>query len=99
MSTAAATGLVVVHLPHLDGADTRDRRPRGYLNRLFAVARLDDHDACDVLLGLDIGPVRHRERAPPRPDEGGGCRFMERAADDRRTAFQPLGIGHVLALE
>jgi len=66
--------LILRDRPHLDAADPRPRDPRGHLDRLVQIARLDDVVAAELLLGLRVRAVGGGDPALPDADRrrGGG---------------------------
>src|SRR5262245_47451889 len=62
----------------LDAPQARSRNPRGHLDGLLAIARLDEVVAAELLLRLGEGTVDRRRRPAPDAHRGGGGHRLER---------------------
>src|SRR5690606_33853228 len=90
-----------LHRTDLDAAEARRRDPRRELDRFVQVARLDQDEAAELLLGLEERAVAGRD--PPagaRSHDGRAARALERLTEDEVPALaQLLVVGERLAHE
>ena len=85
---------------HLDGPQARRGPPRGDLDRLVQVLRLDQEEAAQLLLGLGEGAVGDGDPAAAHPHGAGGAHALERLrGDEAAVPAQLADVGQRLAPE
>src|SRR6187455_2541376 len=87
--------LQLAYRPHFDAAELRRRNPRRDLDGFVEIARVDEIEARELLLGFGERPVGHAELAIAHAHGGGGMYGVERLCGDEVPAgTQRVAAGH-----